>query len=105
MRSTPDIACIVAAWPPGVEPSSCMQDPSYPRDLVGHGRMPPHPRWPGGARIAVQSVVSHEEVAEPSILHGDTEFGGLPVRLPEGGAAPGRRHMSMERLHDIAMSA
>ncbi len=27
----------------------------YPRDLKGYGRTPPDPRWPGGARIAVQS--------------------------------------------------
>ncbi|ENO85363.1 urate catabolism protein, partial [Thauera linaloolentis 47Lol = DSM 12138] len=25
---------------------------SYPRDLIGYGRRPPHAAWPGGARIA-----------------------------------------------------
>ncbi|WP_235810188.1 hypothetical protein, partial [Pseudomonas cannabina] len=24
----------------------------YPRDLIGYGSHPPHPRWPGNARIA-----------------------------------------------------
>ena len=24
----------------------------YPRDLVGYGRNPPHPQWPGQARLA-----------------------------------------------------
>jgi hypothetical protein len=33
----------------------------YPRDLVGYGRKPPDPRWPGGAVIAVQFVVNYEE--------------------------------------------
>jgi len=27
----------------------------YPRDLIGYGRTPPDPRWPGQARIAVQA--------------------------------------------------
>ena len=36
-------------------------DPSkYPRDLAGYGRDPPDPRWPGGARVAVQFVVNYE---------------------------------------------
>jgi hypothetical protein len=33
----------------------------YPRDLAGYGRNPPDPRWPGGARVAVQFVVNYEE--------------------------------------------
>ena len=28
----------------------------YPRDLFGYGRNPPDPRWPGGARVALQFV-------------------------------------------------
>ena len=43
----------------------------YPRDLVGYGPHPPHPRWPGGARIAVQFVLNYEEGGEMSVLHGD----------------------------------
>ena len=26
------------------------------RDFVGYGRNPPDPKWPGGARVAVQST-------------------------------------------------
>jgi len=33
----------------------------YPRDLCGYGRAPPDPRWPGGARVAVQFVLNYEE--------------------------------------------
>lgn len=47
--------------------------PPYPRDLIGHGRTPPDPRWPGDASIAVQFVVNYEEGGERSILHGDRE--------------------------------
>ena len=43
----------------------------YPRDLAGYGRNPPHARWPGGARIAVQFVLNYEEGGENSVLHGD----------------------------------
>src|SRR5258708_645449 len=46
-------------------------DPGYPRDLIGYGRNPPHARWPGGARVALQFVLNYEEGAENSVLHGD----------------------------------
>jgi allantoinase len=46
-------------------------DESYPRDLAGYGRTPPHARWPGGARIAVQVVLNYEEGAEANVLDGD----------------------------------
>ena len=48
-----------------------MAETSYPRDLVGYGRNPPHPRWPNGARICVQFVINYEEGGENNILHGD----------------------------------
>jgi putative urate catabolism protein len=44
---------------------------TYPRDLVGYGRTPPDPKWPGGTRIALQIVMNFEEGGERSILHGD----------------------------------
>jgi len=63
---------------------------SYPRDMIGYGRNPPHPKWPNGARIAVQFVINDEEGAENNILHGDpasesllTEFGFVPPRQGE----------------------
>ena len=43
----------------------------YPRDMIGYGRRPPHPKWPGGARLAVQFVINYEEGGENSVLHGD----------------------------------
>lgn len=42
-----------------------------PRDLIGYGATPPHPRWPGGARVAVSFVVNFEEGAEYSVAEGD----------------------------------
>ena len=43
------------------------------RDLLGYGGKPPHPRWPGGARIAVQFVLNVEEGAESCVLNGDAQ--------------------------------
>ena len=44
---------------------------TYPRDLIGYGANPPHPKWPDGARLALQLVMNYEEGGELSILHGD----------------------------------
>lgn len=43
------------------------------RDFVGYGRNPPDPRWPGGARIAVNVVANFEEGAEMNVLDGDAQ--------------------------------
>jgi len=47
------------------------------RDFVGYGRSPPDPRWPGGARLAVNFVMNVEEGSEPSVQDGEgfTETG------------------------------
>ncbi len=65
-----------------------MRDASYPRDLVGYGRSPPHAQWPGDARIAVQFVLNYEEGGESSVLHGDAGFRAVPVRDHRRGRLP-----------------
>lgn len=77
---------------------------SYPRDLIGHGRYPPHPRWPGGARIALQFVLNHEEGAENCVLHGDA---GSETFLSEiiGAQSFPMRHMSMESIYEYGSRA
>ena len=47
------------------------------RDFRGYGANPPDPRWPGGARLAVNFVINYEEGSEPSFALGDgvTETG------------------------------
>ena len=37
---------------------------SSPRDLIGYAGKPPHPRWPGDARLAVNFVINYEEGSE-----------------------------------------
>jgi allantoinase len=50
---------------------------TYDRDLVGYGAEPPDPKWPGGARLAVNFVMNYEEGSEPSVQDGEgfTESG------------------------------
>jgi allantoinase len=47
------------------------------RDFIGYGPTPPDPKWPGGARIALNFVVNYEEGSEPSMQDGEgyTETG------------------------------
>jgi len=71
----------------------------YPRDLVGYGRNPPHPQWPGQARVAMQFVLNYEEGGENAVLHGD---GGSEQFLSEMFNPPSftERHMSMEGIYE-----
>jgi allantoinase len=41
------------------------------RDLVGYADAPPHPRWPGDARIAVTFSLNVEGGAESTLANGD----------------------------------
>jgi putative urate catabolism protein len=77
---------------------------AYPRDLVGYGPHPPHARWPGGARIALQFVLNYEEGAENAVLHGDA---ASEVFLSEivGAQAFADRHLSMESLYEYGARA
>jgi allantoinase len=77
---------------------------TYPRDLVGYGRVPPHAQWPGQARIAVQFVLNYEEGAENCVLDGDA---GSETALSEivGAQSFAARHMSMESLYEYGSRA
>src|SRR5207244_10727973 len=52
-------------------------DRPYPRDMTGYGRTPPDPRWPGGARVAVQFVINYEEGGDSTVRHDDTQSADL----------------------------
>jgi allantoinase len=78
--------------------------PPYPRDLIGYGRVPPHPQWPDGARIALQFVLNHEEGAENNVLHGDAASETFLSEIIGAQAFP-MRHMSMESLFEYGSRA
>ena len=50
---------------------------AYPRDLVGYGRRLPDPKWPGGARLALQISLNYEAGGELNLLHGDRVSEGM----------------------------
>jgi putative urate catabolism protein len=71
----------------------------YPRDLRGHGRHPPHPQWPGKARVALQFVLNYEEGGENSILHGDAGSEQFLSEMFNPDSFPAR-HLSMEGVYE-----
>ena len=80
-------------------------DESYPRDLTGYGRTPPHANWPGGARIAVQFVLNYEEGGENCILHGDAASEAFLSEIVGAQPWPGQRHMNMESIYEYGARA
>ena len=77
----------------------------YPRDLVGYGRTPPDPRWPGGARIALQFVLNYEEGGERCVLHGDPASEAFLSEIVGAQPFPGARHLSMESIYEYGSRA
>ena len=78
---------------------------TYPRDLVGYGRVPPEPRWPGDAAIAVQFVINYEEGGENNVLHGDAASEAFLSEIVGASAWPGQRHMNMESIYEYGTRA
>lgn len=79
-------------------------NPSYPRDLIGYGRNPPHARWPGRARVALQFVLNYEEGGENCVLHGDRASEQFLSEII-GAQAFEARHMSMESIYEYGSRA
>ncbi|MCF8466370.1 MAG: allantoinase PuuE [Sneathiella sp.] len=77
----------------------------YPRDMIGYGATPPDPKWPGGARIALQFVLNYEEGGENSILHGDDASESFLSEIIGAQPLVGVRHISMESLYEYGSRA
>jgi len=73
---------------------------NYPRDLRGYGANPPDPRWPDGARLALQIVLNYEEGGENCVLHGDPASEAFLSEIVGADAREGVRHMSVESLYE-----
>ena len=71
---------------------------SYPRDLVGYGSRPPDPKWPAGARLALQIVLNYEEGSEYSIPDGDNHSETYLWEVPGASMGPGKRAASFDDL-------
>ncbi|MEM9973425.1 MAG: allantoinase PuuE [Pseudomonadota bacterium] len=77
----------------------------YPRDMIGYGPNRPDPRWPGGAKIAVQFVVNYEEGGENNLLHGDPASEAFLSEIVGAAAWPGQRHWNMESIYEYGARA
>ena len=77
----------------------------YPRDLVGYGRTPPDPKWPGGARLALQIVMNYEEGGERSILHGDREAEAFLQEVIGMPVLRGVRNLQVESMYEYGSRA
>ena len=76
----------------------------YPRDLIGYGATPPHPKWPKEAKIAIQFVLNYEEGGENCILHGDQQSETFLSEII-GAQAFNDRHLSMESMYEYGSRA
>ena len=73
---------------------------SYPRDLVGYGANPPHPKWPGDAKIALQIVLNYEEGSEYSIPDGDDTSEIYLREVPGSSMGKGMRDLQVESVYE-----
>ena len=78
---------------------------SYPRDMKGYGATPPDPKWPGGAKIAIQIVINYEEGGENNILHGDSASEAFLSEIVGAAAWEGQRHWNMESIYEYGARA
>ena len=77
----------------------------YPRDMIGYGANPPDPKWPNGAKIAVQIVLNYEEGGENNILHGDAASEAFLSEIVGAAAWEGQRHWNMESIYEYGSRA
>jgi putative urate catabolism protein len=78
---------------------------TYPRDLVGYGPNPPHPQWPGDARVAVSIVLNVEEGGENNILHGDEAAESAVNDVTDARPIIGQRNLRVESMFEYGSRA
>jgi allantoinase len=75
------------------------------RDMIGYGATPPDPKWPGGARLAVQIVMNYEEGSEYSIPDGDGFSETYLTEVPGASLGPGKRDLIVESIYEYGSRA
>jgi putative urate catabolism protein len=73
----------------------------YERDLIGYGANPPHPQWPGDARIAVNFVMNYEEGSEYSFMDGDGRSETSTAEAPVSPVPAGQRDVAGEAMFEF----
>jgi allantoinase len=77
----------------------------HPRDFVGYGAHPPDPKWPSGARLAVQIVMNYEEGSEYSIPDGDGISETYLTEVPGATLGPDKRDLIVESIYEYGSRA
>jgi putative urate catabolism protein len=78
---------------------------AYPRDLIGYGARPPHPRWPDDARLALSLVLNYEEGGENCVLHGDAASEVFLHEVVGLSPLPGQRNLTVESVFEYGSRA
>jgi allantoinase len=73
---------------------------SLERDFVGYGGKPPDPRWPGGARVALNFVLNYEEGSEYSMMDGDGVSDAALTELAIAAVPRGERDLAAESMFE-----
>jgi len=73
--------------------------------MRGFGPDAPDPKWPGGAKIAVQIVLNYEEGGENCVLHGDAASEAFLSEIVGAAQWPGQRHWNMESIYEYGARA
>ncbi len=73
---------------------------SLDRDFVGYGPTPPDPRWPGGARLALNFVLNYEEGSEYSMMDSDGVSDAALTELPAAAVPRGERDLAAESMFE-----
>ncbi|HEY0380695.1 MAG TPA: allantoinase PuuE [Candidatus Elarobacter sp.] len=77
----------------------------HPRDFAGYGATPPDPKWPNGARVAVQIVMNYEEGSEYAIGDGDGTSETYLTEVPGATLGPGMRDLIVESVYQYGSRA
>ena len=77
----------------------------HPRDLIGYGGKPPDPKWPRGARVALQIVMNYEEGSEYSIPDGDRTSETYLTEVPGATLGPDKRDLIVESIYEYGSRA
>ena len=73
---------------------------SLERDFVGYGANPPNPRWPGGARLALNFVMNYEEGSEYSMMDRDGVSDAALTELSSAAVPRGERDLAAEGMFE-----
>lgn len=71
------------------------------RDFAGYGADPPDPKWPSGARVALQFVLNYEEGAERCVLDGDDGSEAYLTETPGAALLSGERSLTSESIYEF----